>query len=167
MELDLPQQFFVFILVHWHINVDLLLLLHLDGFLHLSVLNGHVEVNLVLFLHLHVIQFTVVVVIHGDVEEVLLLLLDLDWLNLGLEFMRERAGFGHVERNLIFPLAHNEVLLIGLDIRVWQVHLHLVFPRFLETLLRLGSSDTVACIWYDDFLLFLLFAVVLERLDQG
>ena len=162
MELDSSQQFFVIILVHWHINVDLLLLLHLDGFLHLSVLNGHVEVNLVMFLHLHVVQFAVVVVIHGDVEEVLLLLLDLDWLNLGLEFMRERAGFGHVERNLIFTLAHYKVLLIGLDVRIWKVHLHLIFPRFLETLLGLRSSDTVASVWHENLLLFLFFTVVLK-----
>ena len=87
MALDLSQELFVLIVVHWHVDADLLLLLYLDWFFHLSILNWHVEVDLVLLLHFHVVEFAVVVVVHGDVEEVLLLFLDLDRLNLGLELM--------------------------------------------------------------------------------
>lgn len=152
LHLDLPHQFTVVIEVHRHVQEDLLLFLNLHFLFHLTVVRRHIEVDLVVLLDLHVAHhLAVVVVVHRHIEEVLLLFLDLDGLHASVHVLRERARFWHVVRDLILSLALDLV-------DDWaceggrDVQEHLILPRLLEASLTLVACKAIECVRHGDLL---------------
>lgn len=133
---ELSHKLAVVIEIHWDIHEDLILLLNLDLVFHLAVVNRHIEVNLVTFLEFHGINhLAVVVVVDWYIDAILLLLLH----HRSINILLERACLWHVVTNLILSCAFNLGINYGPCEAARNVHLNLLFTRFLEAFITISA----------------------------